>query len=1223
MLKTIKKRITVVLVVSMLLLLFAGVSPVLAEDSSDLIAEPEFVPMLAATLSSGGTTGATSAAVTDYVYGNLLVNVTEQEIATPQVGEVAPTAGSNLIVNYESGADITAGVVAGNYLQIYDVDMEEGAQIVAFYQTELTGEDIKEEGKTADTELMVALGYGYMDENGDIKFTGTKTVTKITSDTDTLNDGWYTVEGNINRNGTADKSGSITVSGSVHLILADSSLLTVNGANGRWDDAGIYVPKDSSLTIYAQSNRGKVGSLHATGGNHRAGIGGGTGGSAGNITINGGIVTAAGGLWSAGIGGGVQGSRGNITINGGRVTATGGHSAAGIGGGFWGYGGEIIINGGIITATGGHSAAGIGGGAKCSGGNITINGGNIMAIGGRNGAGIGGGAEGYYGEIIINDDTARINAFGDDFGHYAEDIGNGRYGKGATIIRCGDANGIDLTDPGLEVVAGFGHALNFSASSQSRINVPFKRTKLDEYNNDDTKISGNSDFTISMWIFPKENEPYQTLYRQEGDTIGHLGLDFRFIKFNDDEGYLYFGFNKLNSGWQNAFPWNDEISLANITKIPMNQWTHVALTKSGKSIILYANGIKYYEMTLDDMHYNAPAPLNGDISFGGTTAENQFFNGRMDEIQFWNTALTPAEIKAWMYRGADGSHKKYSNLVYYYKLNQDSGTTVIDSKGSYDGTTVNMPDSNWIVSDVKEWTVDAGSILNGELVGSYAGGSSNDGTDWNLTFEIVEQAKKGTATITGDNEFEYCTKDTKQINRDSFTYRVKDPNGRYSNTYTVNIDIIPILSAGNGNSFGSPSNSQSTNNANGKSETADAATTTQEGDKTITAIVVNDKKVEKILEQEGNHAVVTISVMSGADVVIGAINGQTVKNMASKDAVLEIKTGQVTYTLPASQINIDAVSEQIGKQVELKDIAVSVKISEPAADTVKIIEDTADKNNYQIVVKPIEFEITCSSGSKTVAVSKFSAYVERIIAIPEGVDPSKITTGVILNSDGTFSHVPTVITMIDGKYYAKINSLTNSAYLLIYSPKTFQDVKNHWAQKDIYDMASRLIISGVGNDLFESERSITRAEFSAVMVRALGLRAEEYKNDFFDVKAGEWYSEYISTLSSYGLVRGYDDGIFKPDGNITRQEAMAILARAMETTKLGEELEIDASHILAAFNDNADVSGWAKDSVSKCVKTGVVTGRDNSRIAPLDNITRAETTIMVRRLLLNSGLINK
>jgi hypothetical protein len=1260
MFKTIQKRMTVVLIVSMLFQVFIGVSPVLAEDSSDHIAGPEFVPLLAVTLSPGETTGATSATVTGYVYGNLLVNITEQEIATPRVGDTAPTTGDNMIADYESGADITAGVAAGNYLQIYDIDTEEGARIVAFYQAKLTEEDIKEDMEESAEEEPVEIlmmgtglraegGYTYIDENGVTKNTGDKAVTKITADTATLNEGWYVVEGNINR------TGAITVSGNVHLILADSSSLTIRGKR---DDAGINVPKDNSLTVYAQSKGDEMGSLNATG--------------------------LAG---SAGIGGGAEGSSGEITINGGTVTAIARYGGgAGIGGRALGsYIGEITINGGTVTATGGDYAAGIGGGERCDGGNVTINNGTVIATGGNGSAGIGGGGHprlsgGSGGTIIINNYPTVIATGGGG----GADIGNGRYGVGKTIIKRGDVKGTDLTYVRLEVenlspenenkitlneqehvinsegitgffvdksaqskyislesagplisinpgdvqnsriilnahdyakpVAGFGSALDFPENSQGRINVPFE----------DTKIGGNSDFTISMWIFPRENEPYQTLYRQEGDeTRGSLGLDFRFIKYNDDEGYLYFGFNGLNYSWQNAFPWNDEISLTNITKIPMNQWTHIALTKSGESVIVYANGTKYYEMTLDSMHFYAPAPLAGNISIGGTTAVNQFFSGRMDEIQFWNTALNPDEIVAWMYRGVDSSHHKYGNLVYYYKLNQSSGTTVIDSKGSYNGTLVNMTDGSWVVSDVRGWTVYAGSTLEGRLIGSYDAGSSNDGTDWKLTFEIVEQAKKGTVTITGDNQFEYCTHDMKQVGHDSFTYRVKGPSGKYSNTQTVNIDIIPIPSAGNGNSLGSPSNSQSTNNANGKSETVAAATTTREGDKKVTTVVIDDKKVEETLAREGNHAVVTIPVMSGADVVIGTLNGHTVKNMASKDAVLEIKTGQITYTLPASQINIDAVSEQIGKQVELKDIAVSVKISEPATDTVKIVEDTADKNNYQIIVKPIEFEITCSSGSKTVEVSKFNAYVERMIAIPEGVDPSKITTGVILNSDGTFSHVPTVITMIDGKYYAKINSLTNSAYLLIYSPKTFRDVENHWAQKDIYDMASRLIISGVGNDLFEPERNITRAEFSAVMLRALGLRAEEYKNNFFDVKAGEWYREYISTSSYYGLVRGYDDGTFKPDGNITRQEAMAILARAMGATKLGEELEIDVSDILAAFDDNADVSDWAKDSVSKCVKTGVVTGRDNGRIAPLDNITRAETTIMVRRLLLHSGLINK
>lgn len=55
--------------------------------------------------------------------------------------------------------------------------------------------------------------------------------------------------------------------------------------------------------------------------------------------------------------------------------------------------------------------------------------------------------------------------------------------------------------------------------------------------------------------------------------------------------------------------------------------------------------------------------------------------------------------------------------------------------------------------------------------------------------------------------------------------------------------------------------------------------------------------------------------------------------------------------------------------MELKDITVSVKISEPAADAVQIVKDTADKNNYQIIVKPIEFEIVCSSGNKAVKLS--------------------------------------------------------------------------------------------------------------------------------------------------------------------------------------------------------------------------------------------------------------
>jgi len=117
----------------------------LGVEQSDLLAEePELAPLLAVTLSPGKTAGTTSATVIGQVYGSLVVNITEAEIATPYVGDPAPTTGDNLIASYESGVDITAGVAAGNYLQVYAVDMEDQARIVGFYQAELTKGDIKE-----------------------------------------------------------------------------------------------------------------------------------------------------------------------------------------------------------------------------------------------------------------------------------------------------------------------------------------------------------------------------------------------------------------------------------------------------------------------------------------------------------------------------------------------------------------------------------------------------------------------------------------------------------------------------------------------------------------------------------------------------------------------------------------------------------------------------------------------------------------------------------------------------------------------------------------------------------------------------------------------------------------------------------------------------------------------------------------------------------------------
>ncbi|MGF0007120.1 S-layer homology domain-containing protein [Eubacteriales bacterium SGI.150] len=313
----------------------------------------------------------------------------------------------------------------------------------------------------------------YLDEDGAEQTCNTAIV--VTSEDTTWTTGWYVVTGAVTM-GTADAPKRITVSGDVHLILADDCDFTVyGGIQVQDDDNNIDNGSPNALTIYAQSvpvlnadgtvdeTNNKAGKLTADAGDGHAGIGGVGGGSGGTITINGGTVNATG-TTGAGIGGGgcsshggytVGGNGGTITINGGTVTATSTNSGAGIGGGvgldwgtggngYGGSGGDITINGGTVNATG-TTGAGIGGGGGNNGGSggvITISGGTVTATG-TTGAGIGGGygnsSSGSNGTFKTSDGTNNGSAV-----IFASSIGDQR-GKESDawsgVIFEGDADG--------------------------------------------------------------------------------------------------------------------------------------------------------------------------------------------------------------------------------------------------------------------------------------------------------------------------------------------------------------------------------------------------------------------------------------------------------------------------------------------------------------------------------------------------------------------------------------------------------------------------------------------------------------------------------------------------------------------------------------------------------------------------------------------------------------
>ena len=218
----------------------------------------------------------------------------------------------------------------------------------------------------------------------------------------------------------------ITCLGDATITLADDKVNEVNGGPAY---AGIFVPEGSTLTIRGGTDG--TGELAATGWN-AAGIGSNKYNACGNISIEGGNITATGGENAAGIGSGLRVSCGNITISGGTVTATGGDFAAGIGSGEFGSCGDITISGGTVTATDGGYASGIGSGFESSCGDITISGGTVTATGGNQAAGIGCGERGSCGYITISSGT--VTATG---GCDAAGIGSGESGKfaGITITR--------------------------------------------------------------------------------------------------------------------------------------------------------------------------------------------------------------------------------------------------------------------------------------------------------------------------------------------------------------------------------------------------------------------------------------------------------------------------------------------------------------------------------------------------------------------------------------------------------------------------------------------------------------------------------------------------------------------------------------------------------------------------------------------------------------------
>ena len=395
-------------------------------------------------------------------------------------------------------------------------------------------------------------------------------------------------------------------------------------------------------------------------------------------------------------------------------------------------------------------------------------------------------------------------------------------------------------------------------------------------------------------------------------------------------------------------------------------------------------------------------------------------------------------------------------------------------------------------------------------------------------------------------------------------------------------------------------------------KTSDNVSSTVSYEEDTTMIELKDLDIPESEESDSNNENTTDEEKNDVEIVVDndlakvdvKLPKETLKNLEKvSGSNLKITTKNSTYEVPVDELSNKSLAKKLNVSEDTladDDVSVNINISEDK-------ETGAMEYTIKVTTKNGVFEIT-----------EFNSYVARILN-----SDHKVVAGVRLYDEiEGLDSVPTYIYQEDGKWYGRINSLTNSKYKLVFEDnKILEDsVENHWAKEIVLNMATRKIIPEDLQLNFKPDKEITREDYVVLVTRALGIyiRDKEISTDFTDVSSTN-DQVAINNAVYYELINGYPDNTFKPNQTITREESMAIFSRALELVELDDKYV--NRHL--QYKDYDDISNWALENVKKSVNTGIFNGNTLGELKPKDNISYAETLQVLRNLLTESELINK
>ncbi|UKS27834.1 discoidin domain-containing protein [Paenibacillus sp. HWE-109] len=362
------------------------------------------------------------------------------------------------------------------------------------------------------------------------------------------------------------------------------------------------------------------------------------------------------------------------------------------------------------------------------------------------------------------------------------------------------------------------------------------------------------------------------------------------------------------------------------------------------------------------------------------------------------------------------------------------------------------------------------------------------------------------------------------------------------------------------------------------------------------------KPIVKVLEVKDGNAIVNID--SGVTELLIPLEDKSLHDMTK----LIIRNEDLSLEIPSA-----VMMEWAGLIKDLNPVYVSFKLSKiEKSEAERLLNVAAHQAAAKIAlvgpVYELSLQISDRDGTKLRTLSSFAQPL--VLKLKAGEMANKELTGIYFFKDngglefaGGSEH--------NGMVEASIQHF--SIYGVLMYDKTFTDVPpSHWAASVIQRMAAQGIITGVSDKEFAPQNKVTRAEFVAMLTRALGLKATTGPTTFRDVNESDPYASAIVAAYQAGVVKGRSETLFAPKDTITREEMAIMIIRAYEV-KTGKKAP--ALPMQSQYADDDQISDWAKKAVYAASNLDLLRGRGENEYVPHGVTTRAESTQVIANLM--------